>query len=94
MTENYTKWFITACFKMEDGSEVIETKSFWSKIATNESEAIARYNPPEDSLEMLEVYRVTRDDDAEELDVSEVSETETVESETTEDVSDETIIHA
>lgn len=91
MTENYTKWYITACFKTEDGSELKETKAFWSKVAKNEEDAIERYSPPESGMEMIEVYRVTKDSGAkqEEINVEDVSE----ESETTEDVGKD-IIHA
>ena len=88
MTDEYTKWHIKACFQTESGDEIVETKSFWSKIAETEEEAINRYQHPDPEIEMLEVYYVTRD------------ETESIESEppkektTTEEDLSKDIIHA
>ena len=97
MTENYTKWYITACFRNEEGAEFTETRTFWSKVAETEAEAIKRYRPPTEGVDMLEVYGVTKDEDTdEELDAKTVSEVpdSDIESETSSEDIDDTIIHA
>ena len=61
MADKFTKWTIHGCFKTEEGDEIIDTVHFWSKIATDKTEVLNRYEPVE-YTEILEAYTITSND--------------------------------